>query len=60
MGPIKCIMLMGIILVMITVTLFLPVIGLPVDAVLGVFGVILGGDMLGLGKLFKGFGGIFK
>jgi hypothetical protein len=59
-GPMKCLMLMGIILVMITVTLFLPIIGLPIDAVLGVFGIILGGDLLGLGKMFKGFGGILK
>ena len=60
MGPIKCIMLMGIILVMITVTLFLPIIGLPVDVVLGVFGLIIGGDLLGLGNMLKGFGGKLK
>lgn len=61
MGPIKCVMLMFIILIMITVTIFLPIIGLPIDAILGVFGIILGGDMLGLGKMFKGgLGGMLK
>jgi len=60
MGPIKCIMLMGIILVMITVVLFLPLIGLPIGGVLAIFGIILGGDILGLGNMLKGFGGKFK
>lgn len=56
--PLRCLLIAGVLLFALTVTIFLPIIGIPLDVVAIIIAAFLGKDMFGLSGIFKG--GMFK